>query len=197
MSNSLHPMCVTCQAPLSMGFSRQEYWSGLPFPSPGDLPDPGIEFTSFMSPDIGRRVLYHWCYLGRAYGIRANLRGKRCCVESMANLSGRITPYIPGVDLFLMKEMGPPEVPRNPFGEPLSKMFSQFPPARMFYWSFFLCTYSSLGNMVLFIWGPVLPVTCPCALPTAVQEKAPHCSHLEVLAPNGLSVPMRGIATYF
>ena len=34
---------VSCQAPLSMGFSRQEYWSGLPFPSPGDLPDPGIE----------------------------------------------------------------------------------------------------------------------------------------------------------
>ena len=31
------------QAPLSMGFSRQEYWSGFPFPSPGDLPDPGIE----------------------------------------------------------------------------------------------------------------------------------------------------------
>ena len=31
------------QAPLSMGFSRQEYWSGLPFPSPRDLPDPGIE----------------------------------------------------------------------------------------------------------------------------------------------------------
>ena len=36
---------VTCQAPLSMGFSRQEYWSGLPFPSPGDLPDAGIEPT--------------------------------------------------------------------------------------------------------------------------------------------------------
>ena len=34
---------VAFQAPLSMGFSRQEYWSGLPFPSPGDLPDPGIE----------------------------------------------------------------------------------------------------------------------------------------------------------
>ena len=32
-----------CQVPLSMGFSRQEYWSGLPFPSPGDLPDPGVE----------------------------------------------------------------------------------------------------------------------------------------------------------
>ena len=34
---------VALQAPPSMGFSRQEYWSGLPFPSPGDLPDPGIE----------------------------------------------------------------------------------------------------------------------------------------------------------
>ena len=34
---------VACQAPLSMGFSRQEYWRGLPFPSPGDLPNPGIE----------------------------------------------------------------------------------------------------------------------------------------------------------
>ena len=34
---------VACQAPLSIGFSRQEYWSGLPFPSPGDLPNPGIE----------------------------------------------------------------------------------------------------------------------------------------------------------
>ena len=36
-------MTVTRQAPLSMGFSWQEYWSGLPFPSPGDLPNPGIE----------------------------------------------------------------------------------------------------------------------------------------------------------
>ena len=37
------PRTVAHQAPLSMGFSRQEYWSRLPFPSPGDLPDPGIE----------------------------------------------------------------------------------------------------------------------------------------------------------
>ena len=40
---------VACQAPLSMGFFRQEYWSGLPFPSPGDLPDPGIELVSPVS----------------------------------------------------------------------------------------------------------------------------------------------------
>ena len=37
------PWTVAHQAPLSMGFSRQDSWSGLPFPSPGDLPDPGIE----------------------------------------------------------------------------------------------------------------------------------------------------------
>ena len=37
------PRTIACQAPLSMGFSRQEYWSGLPFPSPGDPPDPGTE----------------------------------------------------------------------------------------------------------------------------------------------------------
>ena len=40
----------TCQAPLFMEFSRQECWSGLPFPSPGDLPDPGVEPTSPASP---------------------------------------------------------------------------------------------------------------------------------------------------
>ena len=37
------PWAVACQAPLSMEFSKQEYWSGLPFPSPGDLPNPEIE----------------------------------------------------------------------------------------------------------------------------------------------------------
>ena len=40
------PCTVTHQAPLSMGFSRQEYWSRLPFPLPGDLPDPGIQPAS-------------------------------------------------------------------------------------------------------------------------------------------------------
>ena len=49
------PWTVACQAPLSMGFSRQEYWSGLPFPSPGDLPNPGIKFTSPESPALASR----------------------------------------------------------------------------------------------------------------------------------------------
>ena len=46
------PWTVTCQAPLSMGFSRQEYWSGLPFPTPGDLPNPGIKAVSLKSPAL-------------------------------------------------------------------------------------------------------------------------------------------------
>ena len=43
---------ATCQAPLSMGFSRQEYCSGLPFPPPGDLPDAGIKPVSLASPEL-------------------------------------------------------------------------------------------------------------------------------------------------
>ena len=43
---------AACQAPLSVGFSRQEYWRGLPFPSPRDLPNPGIEPESLMSPAL-------------------------------------------------------------------------------------------------------------------------------------------------
>ena len=43
---------VACQAPLSMEFSRQKYWSGLPFPPPGDLPNPGIKLASLVSPAL-------------------------------------------------------------------------------------------------------------------------------------------------
>ena len=43
---------VTHQAPLSMGFSKQEYWSGLPCPPPGDFPNPGIEHTSLVLPAL-------------------------------------------------------------------------------------------------------------------------------------------------
>ena len=49
------PWTVTCQAPLSMGFSRLEYWSGLPFPTPGGLPDPGIKPAFLVSPALAGR----------------------------------------------------------------------------------------------------------------------------------------------
>ena len=49
---SVAPRTRACQAPLSMEFSRQEYWSRLPFPSPGHLPDLGIEPESLVSPAL-------------------------------------------------------------------------------------------------------------------------------------------------
>lgn len=54
------PLCVTpgmgaCQVPLSMGLSQQEYGSRVPFPAPGDLPDPGIEPSSLRSPALAGR----------------------------------------------------------------------------------------------------------------------------------------------
>jgi len=54
------PWTVACQAPLSMEFSRQEYWSGLPFPSPGDLPDLEIKLRFLLH---CRQILYHLSHL--------------------------------------------------------------------------------------------------------------------------------------
>ena len=61
------PLTVAHQSPLSVGFPRQEYWSGLPFPSPGDLPDPGIEPASpalaggFLTTESPRKTLGVCC----------------------------------------------------------------------------------------------------------------------------------------
>ena len=69
VSDSVTPWTVAHQAPLSTGFSRQEYWSGLLFPSPGDLPDPGIKPRSpapqadpFPSEPQGSHCWGGWCY---------------------------------------------------------------------------------------------------------------------------------------
>ena len=59
------PWTVACQLPLSMGFPRQEDWSGLPFPSPGDLPDPGSNPNLLL----GRWILY----------LRATWKHVLCC----------------------------------------------------------------------------------------------------------------------
>ena len=71
------PWTVAHQVPLSVGFSTQEYWSGLPYPPPGDLPDPGIEPESLASPAlVGRFFLYHLRHLGSPWivPVRSNLR---------------------------------------------------------------------------------------------------------------------------
>ena len=67
---------IACQAPLSMEFSRQEQWSGLPFPPPGDLPDPGIEPMSLASPALaGRSLPLH--HLGQQTILKFIWRDKR------------------------------------------------------------------------------------------------------------------------
>ena len=50
------PWTVASQAPLSMGFPRQEFWSGLPFPPPEDLPDPEVEPATLVSPALAGRL---------------------------------------------------------------------------------------------------------------------------------------------
>ena len=62
---------VACQAPLSMGFSRQEYWSGLPIPSPENLSDSDQIQVSYISCN-GRQVLYHQCHLGSPANLEVN-----------------------------------------------------------------------------------------------------------------------------
>ena len=65
------PWAVVGQAPLSMEFSRQEYWSGLPCPSPGDLPDPGIE-PGFL---YCRQIFYHLSHQGSPEGYGGLFKG--------------------------------------------------------------------------------------------------------------------------
>ena len=69
---------AACQAPLSMGFFRQEYWSGLPCPTQGDLPDPGIKPSSLMSPTL----------VGRFFTTSATR-------ETQTSLSIHIIPWKP------------------------------------------------------------------------------------------------------
>ena len=76
------PWTIALQAPLLMGFPRQEYWSGLPFPSPRDLPDPGIKPGSHAlqtdlpseTPGFGTlNLVYSWCLINF------------CCLTQVAN----------------------------------------------------------------------------------------------------------------
>ena len=58
VSDSMTPWTVACPAPLSMGFSRQEYWSGLPCPPPRDLPNPAIKPVSPVAPALAGGFSY-------------------------------------------------------------------------------------------------------------------------------------------
>ena len=66
---------VAHRAPLSTGFSRQDYWSGWPCPPPEDLPHPGIESTSPVSPALaGRQVIYYKHHLGLVFLSKAHMK---------------------------------------------------------------------------------------------------------------------------
>ena len=84
---------VARQAPLSMGFFRQEYWDGLPFPTPGNLPNPGIEPTSLVSPAPGGRFftteLYPTCFQLCASGGQLTWKAWTLCILGVVSESGR------------------------------------------------------------------------------------------------------------
>ena len=75
VSNSVTPQTVAHHVPLSMGFSRQEYWSGLPFPSPGDLPNWGSESASPAAPALAGRF-FTLSHTGSSGASRKGLIGK-------------------------------------------------------------------------------------------------------------------------
>ena len=64
------PWTVACQTPLSMRFSRQEYWRGLPFPSSGDLPNSGIEPVSLASPVLAGGFFFFFFLIIVSPGLR-------------------------------------------------------------------------------------------------------------------------------
>ena len=75
------PWIVACQAPLSMGFSQHEYLSGLPCPPPGDLPDPGIEPTSFALPalQVDSLLMSHQGSSGKPAAAAAAAKSLQSC----------------------------------------------------------------------------------------------------------------------
>ena len=97
------PGTVAHQAPLSMGFSRQEYWSGVPFPTPGDLPDPGIEPASLGTPALAgesfttgppgrpRRTVLRTCYLEAVAQTRVHcLCGIKQDITGLSSIVGKM-----------------------------------------------------------------------------------------------------------
>ena len=80
------PWTVACQAPLSVEFSRQEYWSGLSCPSPGNLPDPGIEPVSLTSPALA----------GGFFTISAAWEDPLKCPGFLYALISKCTVWAPG-----------------------------------------------------------------------------------------------------
>ena len=97
------PWTVVYQASLSMGFSKQEYWSGLPFPSPGDLPEPGIEprspalqADSLPSEECGSRWIYETCKQLSVLNFFSSRKSKHTILWQTPRVGrdGNFTPWV-------------------------------------------------------------------------------------------------------
>ena len=95
VSDSETPWMVDCQAPLSMEFSRQQYWSVLPVPSPGYLPDPGIELLSttlqmdsLLSELPGKPLNGHHMYVCLVAQLSLTLCGSMYCSPPSSSVHG-------------------------------------------------------------------------------------------------------------
>ena len=90
------PWTVARQAPLSMGFSRQRYWSGLPFPPPGDLPNPGVEPASLASPDLAVRPFTREALIHRSPTLQEDSLFSWSTREAQEYWSGQSYPFSSG-----------------------------------------------------------------------------------------------------
>ena len=91
------PLTVACQAPLSLGIPRQEYWSELPFPSPGDLPDPGIKPPSpvlagrFLTTEPQEKLMYELTIWKERIRVHSIVWGGTCKLEAVEILKVKIS----------------------------------------------------------------------------------------------------------
>ena len=90
-SDSATPWTVACQAPLSMGFPRQGYLSGFPFPSPENLPNPGIKPMSLASPALAVRFFNTATWEADSYLRSSRLEKGFCKLEWVTKLSNLFT----------------------------------------------------------------------------------------------------------
>ena len=89
------------QAPPSIGFPRQEYWSGLPLPSPGDLPDPGIKLISPARVCcVGRQILYRLSHLRSPALIECVEKKHSCCSFKLSLVKGATCFLLPALRFF-------------------------------------------------------------------------------------------------
>ena len=97
MTDSLRPNGLCPLGSSSMGFSRQEQWSGLPCLPPGDLPDPGKTCVSYVS-CIGSWVLHHWQHLGSLRSYMVSPKWASLMAHMVMNLPARQETWVQSLD---------------------------------------------------------------------------------------------------